>query len=155
MVQGAGVTSSAERIRTAARRGLAGFFIAAGLNHFRAPSFYLLMMPAYLPAHDLLIALSGVMEIAGGIATLVPRLRRAAGWFLTLLLVAILPANIEMAVHPELFPSVPLWALYLRLPFQLVLIGWALWATGGATGAHDLPSDESGTDPSRRRHEAP
>lgn len=155
MVPGAGVTSSVERIRTAARWGLAVFFIVAGLNHFRTPSFYLPMMPAYMPAHDLLIALSGMMEIAGGIATLVPRLRRVAGWFLTLLLLAILPANIEMAVHPELFPAVPQWALYLRLPFQIVLIGWALWATGGATRAHDLPSDESGSDPSPRRHEAP
>lgn len=103
---------------------------AAGLNHFLNPTAYLAVMPPYLPAHRTLVALSGILEIGGGLAVLAPAWQRAAGWFLSVLLVAILPANVHMAMTPELFPSIPVWALYLRLPLQGVLVLWVLWATG-------------------------
>ena len=41
-----------------------------------------------------------------------------------MLLLAIFPANINMAVHPEIYPQAPAWALWLRLPVQGLLIWW-------------------------------
>ena len=55
-------------------------FIGAGANHFINPDFYLRMMPAYLPWHSALVAISGVAEIALGAMLLVPRFQVIAAW---------------------------------------------------------------------------
>ncbi len=109
--------------------GLSLAFIAAGANHFVSPDFYLQMMPPYLPAHRELVVLSGVFEILGGLGVLIPRLRSYAGWGLVLLLLAVFPANLHMALNPDLFPDIGSFALNARLPFQLLFIAWAYWAT--------------------------
>lgn len=108
---------------------LAVLFVAGGLNHFVNPRFYLSMMPPYLPAHALLVQVSGVLEVVGGLALLWPVTRLYAGYGLIALLVAIFPANLHMALHPENFPKMPVWGLYLRLPLQGGLIAWVYWAT--------------------------
>ncbi len=113
------------------------FYIVAGINHFRDPAFYRPMMPSYLPAHDLLIFLSGVAEVLCGIGVLIPHTRRLAAWATIALLIAVFPANIHVAWH-----NVPLggrseglgvWN-WVRLPFQAVLILWAWWYTREDTG---------------------
>ena len=101
-------------------------FIAAGANHFRDPALYLSIMPPYLPWPGLLVAISGVCEIAGGIGTVISSVRRFAGIGLIILLIAVFPANIFMAtsgVQPDSV-HLPEWALWARLPLQLVLIAW-------------------------------
>lgn len=109
--------------------GLSLFFVVAGINHFVNPDFYVAIMPPYLPAHRELVFLSGVFEVLGGVAVLAPAVRPAAGWGLILLLLAVFPANLHMALNPELFPDVSSTALYLRLPLQALFIVWAYWAT--------------------------
>lgn len=104
-------------------------YIGAGANHFAHADFYVAMMPAYLPWHAALVWLSGVAEIALGVLVLVPRTRRLAAWGVIALLIAVFPANLNMALHPEAFPDAPRVALYIRLPLQLVLIAWAYWFT--------------------------
>jgi uncharacterized membrane protein len=101
-------------------------YILAGLNHFRAPGFYRPMMPPYLPAHDFLIAASGVAEIALGALLLWPPTRELAAWGIIALLVAVFPANIYMVqMRDTVFSSIPTWFLYLRLPLQGILVLWA------------------------------
>ena len=56
---------------------LAVFFIAAGANHFRTPDLYLGMMPPWLPRPLVLVRISGVAEILGGIGVLATATR----WF--------------------------------------------------------------------------
>ena len=109
--------------------GLGVFFVGAGVNHFVNPDFFVGIMPPYLPAHLALVYLSGLFEILGGILVLVSRIRAVAGWGLVVLLLAIFPANIHMALSPELFPDMSTAALYARLPFQAVFLAWAYWAT--------------------------
>lgn len=108
---------------------LSVFFVAAGANHFVSPDFYVRMMPPRLPAPLGLVYLSGLFEIVGGILVLLPRARAMAGWGLILLLVAVFPANVHMAVHPELFPELAPAALWARLPLQGLIVAWAYWAT--------------------------
>jgi uncharacterized membrane protein len=108
---------------------MAVLYVAAGLNHFRDPGFYLRMMPPLLPWHAGLVVVSGIAEVALGVLALIGRTRRVAGIGLALLLVAVFPANLHMALHPEAFPDVPRAALFVRLPIQGLLIAWALWAT--------------------------
>ncbi len=110
---------------------LGATFILAGLNHFRNPAPYLQIMPAYLPAHEELVAISGAAEIAGGLGVLWPKTQRAAGWGLILLLLAVFPANIYAAGHGmEIFGKVvPKWLLWARLPLQILLIWWVYKAS--------------------------
>jgi uncharacterized membrane protein len=105
------------------------FFIFAGVMHFVIPRSYEAIMPRYLPAHRALVRASGVAEIVGGAGTMHARTRRAAAWWSVATLVAVFPANLNMALHHERYP-VPggRTALWLRLPFQAVFIAWALAA---------------------------
>lgn len=110
----------------AARTALALFFVVAGTLHFVVPAYYRAIMPSYLPHPATLVALSGAAEIAGGVGLLLPRLRQAAGVGLIILLIALLPANVEML---QLYRTRGgLWwedlLLWLRLPFQGVLAWW-------------------------------
>ncbi len=114
---------------------LAVLFVAAGLNHFVHPAFYLKMMPPYLPWHLALVYLSGIAEIVFGALVLFPRFARPAGWGLIALLIAVFPANLYMAQNPHLFPDVSQTVLFIRLPIQLLLIWWAWWATKPARNA--------------------
>ena len=118
----------AERIRTGLRWSIGIALTAAGLNHFVSTELYVAIMPDYLPWHEALVWISGAAEIVLGIALLVPRTRTLAGWGIIALLIAVFPANLHMALHPERFGDVPSLALYARLPFQLVFIGLGWWA---------------------------
>ena len=113
------------------RRILLGiFFIGAGIMHFVAPSSYIGIMPRYLPSPALLVALSGVAEIVGGVMALAPSLHFWARIWLILLLIAVFPANVEMLRIYLARGTSLLWltALWLRLPLQGVLAWW-VWTT--------------------------
>ena len=109
----------------------AAFFVYAGISHFWNPEFFLAIMPPYLPAHLELVYISGIFEILGGLGLLLSRTRRAAGLGLLALLVAVFPANIHMALNPQVFidAGTPLWGLYVRLPIQFLLMAWVFWVT--------------------------
>lgn len=116
------------RLRAVSRPVLAALFVAAGVLHFTSTDFYLSIMPPYVPLHRAAVFGSGVLEIVGGVALLVPRLRRWAALGLVLLLAAVFPANVHMALHPEQFPDVAPLLLWLRLPLQPLLMAWVWWA---------------------------
>ena len=103
---------------------LAAFFVVAGANHFLSPQTYLAMMPGYLPFPNAVNLISGGAEVAGGLGILIPRLRRYAAWGLIALLVAVFPANLNVALHGWEGVTIPSWVLWARLPFQFVLIAW-------------------------------
>lgn len=109
---------------------MAAFYVVAGLLHFIRADAYLPMMPPYLPWHGPLILLSGLAEVGLGIAILIPAVRPLAAWGIILLLIAVFPANIHIALN-----NVPLFGNpegagiwnWVRLPLQGVLALWAWW----------------------------
>lgn len=107
---------------------LATFFIVGGTLHFIFPLAYSEIMPAWLPAHKVLVLVSGICEIAGGIGVLFPLTRRLAGMGLILLAIAVLPANVQMLLNAHNAGKDMLWQtlLVLRLPLQFLLIYW-IW----------------------------
>jgi uncharacterized membrane protein len=108
-------------------RALTGIaFVVAGALHFTHTRTYVAMMPDYVPRHRESVVVSGVAEIAGGVAILVPQTRPLARWWLLGLLAAVFPANVHMALHPERYRGIPPWALWARLPFQAVFAR-AVW----------------------------
>ena len=116
---------------------LSAFFTYAGFHHLFAPDFYVSIMPPWIPGHLALVYISGVFEIMGGIGVLIPRFRALAGIGLVALLIAVYPANLYMAFNPELFPDIPVVALYVRLALQFVAFYWAYSVTRPDSAAAD------------------
>lgn len=108
-------------------RSFGPFFIVAGLLHFAIPRFYDAIVPSWVPGPRRRITyVSGVAEIAAGAAILHPRTRRFGGRLSVATLLAVFPANLNMALAPERY-RVPggRAALYARLPLQGLFIAWA------------------------------
>jgi uncharacterized membrane protein len=107
------------------------FYITAGILHFTETSFYLKIVPPYIPWHLAMVQISGVCEILGGLGLLIPLTRRAAAWGLVGLLIAVFPANLYMVTDPVAAGATSLSPVLLwgRLPLQVVFIAWVLWAT--------------------------
>lgn len=101
-------------------------FVVAGILHFVIPQFYTAIMPAWLPSPLLLVYLSGVFEILGGIGLVVPATRGVAAIGLILLLAAVLPANVEMLRLAQVRGASTLFqaACWVRLPLQPLLMYW-------------------------------
>lgn len=110
---------------------IGAFFVFAGAMHFVNPGIYLEMMPDWIPLHGPAVFWSGVAELVGGLALFFDRTARLGGLWLILVLIAVYPANIQMALDPGSVPwvarnDIPGWALWLRLPLQ-PLLGFAIW----------------------------
>jgi uncharacterized membrane protein len=104
-------------------------FVALGTLHFLRPGWYEAIVPDYLPAQRELVRASGAAAIAGGAGVAFAPARRAAGLWLIATLVAIFPANVHMALHPERYARFPPILLWARLPLQAAIIAWVNAAT--------------------------
>jgi uncharacterized membrane protein len=114
------------------RAVLGAFFIAAGTLHFVKTDAYAAIVPDALPRKREIVYASGVAEIAGGLGVLAARTSRGAAWWLIATLVAVFPANVNMAVNADRFRRVPEPLLWLRLPLQAGFVAWVWW--GGVGG---------------------
>lgn len=127
-------------MKRALRLVLAAFMVFAGVMHFARPDGFVRIVPAALPFKLALVYVSGAFEIILGAALLAERTRRLAAFGLMALFVAVLPANINMAVNHipfgELTEPALIWA---RLPLQAVLIAWAYWFTKPGGDANPSP----------------
>lgn len=111
--------------RSLLRRAPVGaLFIATGILHFATPGTFTAIVPDALPAPRALVYASGVAELAGGLGMLSRRTARPAGWWLIATLLAVFPANVDMALHAERHASIPEALLWARLPLQAALIAW-------------------------------
>lgn len=116
------------------RVALALAFIAIGVGHFvAAPARTMAAMipPAlrqkWMPAPRALVTITGLCEIAGGLGLLWEPTRFIAGIALVLFLIAVFPANVHAAEHPERFgaAAIPFWPRYFG---QILLITLCLLA---------------------------
>ncbi|MGC4768653.1 hypothetical protein ACLQ25_06645 [Micromonospora sp. DT44] len=113
------------------RRGeavaLAGLLAAAGVTHLLRPRYYDPIVPRTLPGPARLWTYaSGVAELAVAAAVARPASRRAGGRAAAALFVAVLPANVKMAVDWRHRRPTRRAIAYGRLPLQVPLIWWAL-----------------------------
>ncbi len=117
--------------RSAARIGLAIAMAFAGVAHLAMPTPFLQHLPPWVPAAEAIIFLTGIIEIALGAALLLRQpWRRWAGMALAAYLVAVFPGNVYVAVAEVDVDGQPGgWYPWLRLPFQVLFIAWALWST--------------------------
>ena len=104
-------------------------FVFTGAAHFVIPEKFMEMMPPFLPSPVFLIYLSGIFEILGGIGLIISKTKYWAATGLILLLLAVFPANIYVALNNVQLGGFMNYGVYqwLRLPMQFVLIGWVWW----------------------------
>ncbi|WP_294104478.1 DoxX family protein [Sphingomonas sp.] len=116
--------------RAIARLVLAVAYFAVGIVHLKSPGGFVAITPDWVPYPREVILATGMCEIAGSVALLVPRLRWWAGVMLALYALCVFPANIKHAVDGIAVGGVVLgpWYHVPRLLFQPVIIWWALWA---------------------------
>ena len=101
-----------------------------GVLHFAAPGPFEKIVPRWLFGSPRLWVLSsGLAELASGILVAVPRTRRLGGWVTAATMAAVYPANVQMAIDAGAPTDASGWFSWLRLPFQVPLIGWALRQT--------------------------
>ena len=111
--------------------------VSVGILHFTADDLFVQIVPPHFPSPYVLVWLSGLIEARLGVALQLPVTRRRAGFGLVALYVAVFPANVYMTLANVQLHGLPSYlaqpsplALWLRLPFQLVFIAWALWVSG-------------------------
>ncbi len=107
--------------------------MATGLAHLSVQrEEFQAQVPGWFPIDaDLVVVVSGVVEIALGLALLlVSRHRVLVGWVVAGFFVVIFPGNIAQFVEgTDAFGLDSDLERFIRLFFQPVLIAWALWST--------------------------
>ena len=111
------------------------WFFLGGIAHFAFTAAEMRAVPDWITWPYEAVLISGAFEFLGAIGLLWLRTRKAAAWGLAALTLAVTPANVYMYQHHELFSGVPVWALALRLPLQLVLLAAIVWVARRSAGA--------------------
>lgn len=117
---------------------LAAIFLSSGTTHLVRPQVFEPIVPPALPARRELVYASGLAEVLCAVGLLVPRTRVAAGWASAGVLVAVLPANVQMSVQHgrrarrrgDAASTAAFVATLARLPVQWPMIRTALRAAG-------------------------
>ena len=129
--------SCAARWRRAALAFVFLWFAVGGVAHFVATDAEMRIVPPYIPWPRAAVLVSGVFELLGAAGLVWRPTRRAAGLGLFVLTLAVTPAHIYMLQRPDLFASVPYWALVLRLPIQVALLALIWWSTAPRRNSSD------------------
>jgi uncharacterized membrane protein len=129
-----------ERRRTIAMALLAVFYVVAGYFHLATPGTFVRVTPAWVPHADAIILVTGLCELAGALALLIPRTRKLAAVALSLYAVCVYPANIAHALQDLSGQHHGLGWLYHapRLFAQPFIAWWSLYA-GGVVGGLRIP----------------
>jgi uncharacterized membrane protein len=116
--------------QTSLRIGLAAMFLITGIVHF-VPKFrddMIRMIPEHFPRPAALVAVTGVLELAGAAGLLIPATAPAAAICLALLLVAMFPANVSAARRGIPLAGKPATPLGIRTAEQILFIALAILA---------------------------
>lgn len=119
-------------LRLVGRLVLAAILIFAGIGHFRSTAEFTAQVPPWMPAAEAVVYVSGVIEIALGLALLVLTKQRViVGWLIAGFFVIIFPGNIsQFLTQADAFGLDSDAARFFRLFFQPLLVVLALWSSG-------------------------
>jgi len=114
------------------------WFLIGGIAHFAATDLEMRIVPPYIPAPRLTVLVTGVFELLGAAGLLAYATRRAAGWGLFALTIAVTPANVYMLQHADAF-GISYGLLVLRLPVQAALLALIAWSTAPSRARPSTP----------------
>ncbi|HEX5595280.1 MAG TPA: DoxX family protein [Micromonosporaceae bacterium] len=110
------------------RVGLALMFALTGIAHFTAKrrGDLIAMVPPALPRPDVLVTVTGVLELLGAAALLIPATAPWAAGGLALLMVAMFPANVSAARRRLSLGGRPVTRLGPRTALQVIFVAAAV-----------------------------
>ena len=113
--------------------GLAAMFVVTGVAHFVNPlrRDMIAIVPPRLPAPQLLVTVTGVLELAGAVGLLYPPTRAVAAVCLFVLMILMFPANVYASRMPNP-PKSMTTRLGVRTAEQFLYLGAGL--VGGLGG---------------------
>lgn len=119
----------------ALRYALAAMFIFTAASHFapRTRPDLVRMVPPVFPRPDLLVTMTGILEFLGAVGLLLPPFVPLAALALSVLLIAMFPANIHASQQALTIAGRPATPLAVRFPLQLFWIGALWWVAGHYT----------------------
>lgn len=98
------------------------FILTASAHWGRGRPDLIRMVPAAFPAPNLIVTITGVLEILGGIGLLIPRTACVAAICLAVLLIAIFPANVRAARQGFTIMGRPAMSVPVRGSMQALFI---------------------------------
>jgi uncharacterized membrane protein len=108
---------------TALRISLAAMFMLTASAHWgRRRADLIRMIPPRFPRPDLLVSITGVLEILGAIGLLNPTIAPFAGLSLSLFLLAVVPANVHAARERLAIAGRPATPLVARIAMQVIFV---------------------------------
>src|ERR1039457_4919771 len=108
---------------TALRVSLATMFLLTASAHWgRRRADLIRMIPPRFPRPDLLVSITGVLEILGAIGLLNPTIAPFAGLSLSLFLLAVFPANVHAARGRLAIAGRPATPLVARIAMQVIFV---------------------------------
>lgn len=114
------------------------FFFFAAIMHFVKVDSFVAMVPPMLPFPRLIVWATGIMELVFAVGLILPKYRKLSGFWLAPYLLAVLPANIYMAMY-----NIPLGdramipvVLWVRVALQFPLIAVILWTSNNLSFRH-------------------
>jgi uncharacterized membrane protein len=120
-------------VKTSARHAMGVALVFAGVSHLMMVESFRAHLPEWVPHRDLIVYVTGVIEIVGGLALFARRYQEQVGWAVAAYLVLVFPGNLYVAVAGIDVPGSPDgWYPWVRLPFQALFIWWVLRSTGAS-----------------------
>jgi uncharacterized membrane protein len=114
----------------AARFGISAMLLLTASAHFnRMRKDLVAMVPPSFPRPDLLVTVTGILELAAAVGIQIPQTRWLAGLGLILLMTGMFTANVSAARRNLSLNGKPVTPLWLRLPMQLLFVGVTWWTT--------------------------
>src|SRR5665213_4431650 len=114
------------KLRSKSAACMAALMAGSGVLHFLQTDAYARIVPHFLPDPRAVVQVSGVAEMICGAMVAFPKTRRIGGLCTAALLIAVFPANIQMALDGgykgAAFPFNSVGLAWLRLPLQFPLI---------------------------------
>ena len=104
-------------------------YIFIAIRHFTDPQYFLDIVPPQLPFKLFLVYLTGLIELVGGAAILLPKSRKEGAYLLIFLLISVFPANIYLYLSetPQNLLGISKTDALIRMPYQIPLILLAFW----------------------------
>jgi uncharacterized membrane protein len=108
---------------TSLRLALSGMFLLTASAHWgkRRPDL-IQMVPAVFPRPDLLVTVTGILEILGAVGLMLPTKAHYAALGLSLMLLAVFPANVHAARKRLTIAGRQVEALIPRMLLQIVFL---------------------------------
>lgn len=102
-------------------------YVIAGIMHFVRPKMYMRIIPRYLPKHNFIVSISGIVEIFLGIAICFSTTKNLAIYAIIAMLTFFLPVHFHMLYNKKASMGIAKWILIIRIPLQFVFMFWAYW----------------------------